>query len=73
MGKDRVAGFDADVVQLAPRDGLRFGYRVWGERASGLVVKLQTVDGESATCSSSRRSPNCQLDAPVEGDRSWRR
>ena len=46
MGNDRVAGFDADVVQLAPKDALRFGYRVWSEKRSGLVIKLQTLDGE---------------------------
>src|SRR3954465_14905962 len=46
VGSDRVAGFETDVVQLAPRDNLRFGYRIWSEKRSGLVVKLQTVDGD---------------------------
>ena len=40
VGNDRVAGFETDVVQLAPRDNLRFGYRLWSEKKSGLVVKL---------------------------------
>jgi len=65
MGKDRVAGFDADVVQLEPRDGLRFGYRVWSERRSGLVVKLQTLDGEDRVIEQSAFS-ELQLDAPVK-------
>jgi sigma-E factor negative regulatory protein RseB len=65
VGKDRVAGFDADVVQLEPRDGLRFGYRVWSERRSGLVVKLQTIDGESRVIEQSAFS-ELQLDAPVK-------
>lgn len=43
-GHDQVAGFLADVVQLVPRDGWRFGYRIWTEQATGLVVKLQTLD-----------------------------
>jgi sigma-E factor negative regulatory protein RseB len=65
LGKDRVAGFDADVVQLEPRDGLRFGYRVWSERRSGLVVKLQTIDGENRVIEQSAFS-ELQLDAPVK-------
>ncbi len=65
IGKDRVAGFDADVVQLVPRDGLRFGYRVWSERRSGLVVKLQTLDGDSKVVEQSAFS-ELQLDAPVK-------
>jgi len=43
IGRDRVAGQEADVVWLAPRDALRFGYRLWMARPSGLVVKLQTL------------------------------
>jgi sigma-E factor negative regulatory protein RseB len=65
VGKDRVAGFDADVVQLEPRDGLRFGYRVWSERRSGLVVKLQTIDGDNRVIEQSAFS-ELQLDAPVK-------
>ncbi|MBT2323222.1 MucB/RseB C-terminal domain-containing protein [Variovorax paradoxus] len=65
LGKDRVAGFDADVVQLEPRDGLRFGYRVWSERRSGLVVKLQTIDNESRVIEQSAFS-ELQLDTPVK-------
>jgi sigma-E factor negative regulatory protein RseB len=65
IGKDRVAGFDTDVVQLEPRDGLRFGYRVWSERRSGLVVKLQTIDSENKVIEQSAFS-ELQLDAPVK-------
>ena len=36
-GSERVAGFDADVVQVQPKDGLRFGYRIWSEKKSGLA------------------------------------
>jgi sigma-E factor negative regulatory protein RseB len=65
IGKDRVAGFDADVVQLVPHDALRFGYRIWSERRSGLVVKLQTIDGDSRVVEQSAFS-ELQLDAPVK-------
>lgn len=44
IGRDRVAGLGADVVELAPRDRWRFGYRVWTEQKTGMVIKLQTLD-----------------------------
>jgi sigma-E factor negative regulatory protein RseB len=65
LGKDRVAGFDTDVILFEPRDGLRFGYRIWSERRSGLVVKLQTIDGENKVVEQSAFS-ELQLDAPVK-------
>lgn len=46
QGVDRVAGFDADVVLIQPKDAQRFGYRIWSEKKSGLVVKIQTLDAE---------------------------
>jgi len=65
LGKGRVAGFDADVVQLAPRDAMRFGYRIWSERRSGLVIALQTVDDEGRVVEQSAFS-ELQLDAPIK-------
>lgn len=64
IGLDRVAGFDADVVLLAPKDNLRFGYRIWSEKKSGLVVKLQTLDTEGNVLEQAAFS-ELQLDAPV--------
>ena len=43
LGQERVAGFVADVVWFKPVDSLRFGYRLWSERETGLVIKLQTL------------------------------
>lgn len=63
-GSERVAGFDADVVVLQPRDSLRFGYRVWSEKKSGLVVKLQTLDVDGHVVEQAAFS-ELQLDAPV--------
>ena len=45
--QERVAGWDAEVFELQPKDDLRFGYRVWVERKTGLVLKLQTLDAAS--------------------------
>ena len=68
VGSDRVAGFDADIVQVLPRDGLRFGYRIWSEKQSGLVVKLQTLD-ESGKVLEQAAFSELQLDAPVRMDK----
>jgi sigma-E factor negative regulatory protein RseB len=68
LGADRVAGFEADVVQLAPKDSLRFGYRIWSEKKSGLVIKLQTLDGEGNVLEQAAFS-ELQLDAPVRADK----
>ena len=43
LGQERVAGFIADVVSFKPADTLRFGYRLWSETETGLVIKLQTL------------------------------
>lgn len=67
-GAERVAGFDADVVQLAPKDDLRFGYRVWSEKRSGLVVKLQTLDGQGRVLEQAAFS-ELRLDVPVRADK----
>jgi sigma-E factor negative regulatory protein RseB len=64
VGAERVAGIDADVVQLMARDNLRFGYRIWSEKKSGLVVKLQTLDTEGRVLEQAAFS-ELQLDAPV--------
>lgn len=68
VGADRVAGFDADVIRLAPRDQLRFGYRIWTEKKTGLVVKLQTIDVEGNVLEQAAFS-ELQLDAPVRVDK----
>ncbi len=64
MGSERIAGLDAAVVQLLPKDTLRYGYRVWSEKRSGLVVQLQTLDVDGRVLEQSAFS-ELQLDAPV--------
>jgi sigma-E factor negative regulatory protein RseB len=67
-GIERVAGVDADIIMLVPKDGLRFGYRVWTERNNGLVVKLQTLDSDGRLLEQAAFS-ELQLDAPVKMDK----
>lgn len=42
-GSDRVAGHEADVLAIRARDGLRYGYRLWADRASGLLLRVEVV------------------------------
>ena len=67
-GVDRVAGLETDVVLLSPKDGLRFGYRVWTEQKKGLVVKLQTLDAAGKVLEQVAFS-ELQIDAPVKMDK----
>lgn len=66
-GLERVAGVDADIIMLVPKDRLRFGYRVWSERKNGLIVKLQTFDADGKIVEDAAFS-ELQLDTPVSMD-----
>ncbi|MBL0919795.1 MAG: MucB/RseB C-terminal domain-containing protein [Hydrogenophaga sp.] len=68
VGTQRVAGHLSDMVEIQPRDEFRFGYRVWSEQKSGLVVKLQTLDGRGRVIEQVAFS-ELQLDAPVSMDK----
>ncbi len=61
---ERVAGLETDVVQLVPVDSLRFGYRIWTEQKTGLVVKLQTLDSVGRVLEQAAFS-ELQLGTPV--------
>lgn len=63
-GGERVAGFEADLLQLQPQDQWRFGYRVWSEKKTGLVLKLQTLDAQGHVLEQAAFS-ELQLDVPV--------
>lgn len=64
LGQDRVAGLVSDVVQLVPADALRFGYRVWTHRETGVVLKLQTLDAAQGVLEQAAFS-ELQLGEPV--------
>lgn len=40
----RVAGFDSQAVVLEPKDNLRYGYKLWAEKSSGLLLRAQTLN-----------------------------
>jgi sigma-E factor negative regulatory protein RseB len=39
LGKDRVAGMKTQVIAIQPRDGLRFGYKLWLEQKTAMVLR----------------------------------
>ncbi|MEY4911749.1 MAG: hypothetical protein RL761_1412 [Pseudomonadota bacterium] len=65
LDAERVAGLDTEVVQLTAKDTLRYSYRIWTERKSGLVVKLQTLDAAGHVIEQAAFS-ELNLDAPVK-------
>ncbi|HEY0818427.1 MAG TPA: MucB/RseB C-terminal domain-containing protein [Rhizobacter sp.] len=40
---ERVAGHEANVLLLKPRDKLRFGYRLWTEKTSDLLLRAEVL------------------------------
>lgn len=64
VGRERVVGVEADIVLLVPKDNARYGYRIWSEKRTGLVVQLQTLDVGGQVIEQAAFS-ELQLDAPV--------
>jgi len=44
VGRERVGGFDCQVLLIQPRQGDRYGYRLWVDRTSGLLLRSQTLN-----------------------------
>lgn len=40
----RVAGRDCQAIVLEPKDNLRYGYRLWADKSTGLLLRAQTLD-----------------------------
>lgn len=41
---ERIAGFDSQALVLEPRDGMRYGHKLWAERNTGLLLKARTFN-----------------------------
>lgn len=42
-GRERIAGRDAEVFVLQPRDALRYAQRLWADVASGLMLRADVI------------------------------
>ncbi len=45
----RIAGFDCQAILLKPKDNLRYGYRLYADASSGMLLKAMTVDAGGDT------------------------
>lgn len=79
LGDEQVAGRPAAAWALEPRDALRYGYRFWADRASGLLLRVQTlsekaevVEQAAFTQVSFGPQPPARLKASVQDTRGWR-
>lgn len=52
-GQGRVAGREAKVFMLQPRDARRYAHRVWADKASGLMLRTDILDSDGHVLESS--------------------
>ena len=45
----RIAGFDCQSVVLTPKDNLRYGYKLYADAGSGMLMRAVTVDPDGQT------------------------
>ncbi|SES84734.1 sigma E regulatory protein, MucB/RseB [Nitrosomonas marina] len=45
-GQERIAGYDAQIIKLIPKDNLRYGHKFWIDIDSGLLLKAAVIDKE---------------------------
>ena len=45
----RIAGFDCQAVLLTPKDNLRYGYKLYADASSGMLLRAVTVDASGET------------------------
>jgi sigma-E factor negative regulatory protein RseB len=50
-GTERVAGRSSQVVTLEPRDGYRYAYNLWLDKATGLPLKSRIINSNGAPVS----------------------
>lgn len=45
----RIAGYDCVAVVLTPKDDLRYGYKLWADAGSGMLLKARTFNRKGET------------------------
>lgn len=51
-GSSRVAGREADVLLLDPRDGMRYAQRLWADHATGLMLRADVLAPDASVLES---------------------
>ena len=79
LGNEPVAGRPSSTWALEPRDTLRYGYRFWFDKASGLLLRAQTVNEQAEVVEQAAFSqlatgtlPASRLEARTRDTRGWR-
>jgi sigma-E factor negative regulatory protein RseB len=44
VGTERIAGLECQVLEIQPRQADRYGYRIWVDRGTGLLLRSQTLN-----------------------------
>jgi sigma-E factor negative regulatory protein RseB len=53
QGAERIAGHEANVLVVKPRDGYRYGYRLWAEQTTGLLLRADVLGERNEVLESS--------------------
>ena len=79
LGDEQVAGRPSSAWALEPRDALRYGYRFWADKATGLLLRVQTLSEKAEVVEQAAFSqlvpgplPAARLAASVRDTRGWR-
>ncbi len=79
LGDEQVAGRMSSAWALEPRDALRYGYRFWADRASGLLLRAQTISEKAEVVEQAAFSqllpgplPAARFGASARDTRGWR-
>ena len=48
-GTARIASFECQEIVLTPKDDMRYGYQLWADRASGMLVKARVFNEKGET------------------------
>ena len=48
-GTSRIANFECQEIVLTPKDALRYGYQLWADKASGMLVKARVFNEKGET------------------------
>lgn len=46
LAQERTIGRMASVLQMMPQDEWRFGYKIWVDQATGLLLRIQVMDAQ---------------------------
>jgi sigma-E factor negative regulatory protein RseB len=68
VGSERVAGYDAAVILLQPKDNMLYSHKIWVHSGSGLLLKAAVLDEKNRVV---EQYAFTQLEIGGKIDRSW--